>query len=73
MLFEDCIKIFSSNTEDISDIPVWCGKHGGEDRPGKNGQFAIKKHNIQWHLDNNLIQTFTWEEMYKVADGIIIK
>jgi len=73
MLFEDCIKIFASNTEDISDIPVWSGKHGGEDRPGKNGQFAIKKHNIQWHLDNNLIQTFTWEEMYKVADGIIIK
>jgi hypothetical protein len=71
MLFEDCIKIFKSTTEGISNIPGWSGKHGGEDRPGKNGQFNIKKHKIKWHLDNNLIQTLTWEEVYEMSTDII--
>jgi hypothetical protein len=72
MLFKDCIQIFESTTEDISDIPGWSGKHGGEDKKGKNGQFGITKTRINWHLDNNLIQTLTWEEVYEISDGIII-
>ena len=38
---------------------------------GKNGQFGIQKNNIEWHLDNKLIQTLTWEEVYEISDDII--
>ena len=79
MLFEDCIKIFKCYSDDIPNIgradgkgSRWCGKHGGEDKKGKNGQFGIQKNNIEWHLDNKLIQTLTWEEVYEISDDIII-
>ena len=72
-LFEDCIKIFEIRKEDISKIPNWSGKHGRYDEPGKSGQFAIKKSNIEWHLKNNLVDTLTWEEVYQVAKGIAKK
>lgn len=70
MLFEDCIKIFEARKEDISKIPNWSDKHGRYDALGKSGQFAIKKSNIKWHLENNLINTLTWEEVYQVAKDI---
>lgn len=70
LLFKDCIKIFKSNRDDISSIPNWSDKHGRYDAPGKSGQFNIKKNNIQWHLENNLINTLTWEDVYKVAKEI---
>jgi len=79
MLFEDCIKIFKCYSDDIPNIgrtdgkgSRWCGKHGGEDKKGKNGQFGIQKNNIEWHLDNKLIQTLTWEEAFKLSKGITI-
>ena len=71
MLFEDCIKIFKSKSEDISDIPGWSDRHGGEDKVGKNGQFGIKKHRIKWHLDKTLIHTLTWDEIYEMSKDII--
>ena len=70
MLFEDCIKIFESRKEDISNIPNWSDKHGRYDAVGKSGQFAIKRSNINWHLENNLVDTLTWEQVYKVAKDI---
>jgi hypothetical protein len=70
MLFEDCIKIFESSVEDISKIPNWSGKHGRMDAPGKNGQFNITKSNIEWHLENNLVATLTWDEVYEIAKDI---
>ena len=80
LLFEDCIKIFKSKSEDIKNIgradgigSRWSGKHGLMDKVGKNGQFAIKKNNIKWHLENNLVATLTWEEVYKISEGIILK
>ena len=72
LLFEDCIKIFKSYRGDISSKPGWSGKHGRFDVVGKSGQFSIKKHNIKKHLENNLIQTLTWEEVYEISDDIII-
>jgi len=70
LLFEDCIKIFESDKEDISKIPNWCPKHGRYDALGKSGQFAIKKNNIKWHLENNLIDTLTWDKTYEIAKDI---
>jgi hypothetical protein len=71
LLFEDCIKIFKSNKENISNIPNWSDKHGRYDAEGKSGQFGITKNNIQWHLDNNLIQTLSWEEVYEISKDIL--
>ena len=71
MLFEDCIKIFESVTEDISNIPNWSGKHGRYDAVGKSGQFGITKATIKWHLENNLVATLTWDEVYEISKGII--
>jgi len=70
MLFEDCIKIFESDVDDIAKIPNWSGRHGRYDEFGKSGQFAIKKNNIKWHLENNLVATLTWDEVYDIATGL---
>ena len=70
LLFEDCIKIFESDKEDISKIPNWCPKHGRYDALGKSGQFAITKNNIKWHLENNLVDTLTWDQVYEIAKNI---
>ena len=42
------------------------------DKVGKNGQFSINKNNIEWHLENNLVVTLTWDEVYEIAKPIII-
>ena len=70
MLFSDCIIIFESQADDISKIPSWSGKHGRYDAYGKSGQFCIKNTNIKWHLENNLVDTLLWEEVYEIADSI---
>jgi len=72
MLFEDCLKIFLSKKEDISSIPNWSDKHGRYDEHGKSGQFAIKKTNISWHIENNLKTTLTWDEVYNIAKENIL-
>jgi hypothetical protein len=70
MLFKDCIKIFISKKEEISNIPNWCDKHGKYDALGKNGQFGINKNNIKWHIENNLYKTLTWDEVYEITKKI---
>jgi|6_EtaG_2_1085325.scaffolds.fasta_scaffold98897_2 hypothetical protein len=70
MLFEDCLKIFESDREDISNIPRWSDKHGRFDELGKSGQFGITHNNIEWHLKNNLVATLTWEDIYEMTEDI---
>ena len=70
MLFEDCIKIFTSDREGISDIPGWSDKHGRYDEDGKSGQFGITHNHIEWHIKNNLVDTMTWEEVYEMVKDI---
>jgi len=70
MLFENCVKFFESDKEDVSNIPNWCPKHGRYDALGKSGQFNITKSNIEWHLENNLIDTLTWNKVYEIAKDI---
>jgi|688.fasta_scaffold386932_2 hypothetical protein len=63
LLFEDCIKVFQIEADQISAIPRWSDKHGRYDAFGKSGQFMINKGSIQWHLDNQLKDTFTYKQM----------
>jgi hypothetical protein len=63
LLFEDCAKIFFIKSEDVEKVPNWSPKHGRYDELGKSGQFPIDKSNIQYHLNNHLIDTMTWIEI----------
>lgn len=72
LLFEDCVKIFRADREDIrsGNFPGWSDKHGRYDALGKSGQFSIKRKTIQWHLDNHLQETVTYEEMAETLSKI---
>ncbi len=63
LLFEDCLKVFQIKAGKISSIPRWSDKHGRYDELGKSGQFMINKGSIQWHLDNQLKDTFTYAQV----------
>jgi hypothetical protein len=63
LLFEDCVKVFQIKSEEISAIPRWSDKHGRYDALGKSGQFMINKGSIQWHLDNQLKDTFSYRHI----------
>ncbi len=72
LLFSDYVKIFFARKEDIytGNFTSWSDKHGRYDEVGKSGQFGITKSNIQWHLDNNLKDTVTYEEMAQIYQEI---
>jgi hypothetical protein len=76
LLFEDCIKVFITNSTDIvkssghNGFKNWSDKHGRYDMEGKSGQFNITKSNIEWHLKNNLIATLSWNDVCEIAEGI---
>ena len=72
LLFEDCLKIFFAEQETIAKtiFPSWSDKHGRYDEVGKSGQFPINKSTIQWHLDNNLKDTVSFEEFSEVLGKI---
>lgn len=65
LLFEDCVKIFWADRDEIrtGDFLGWSDKHGRYDAHGKSGQFAVNRNTIQWHLDNHLKETVTYEEV----------
>ena len=63
LLFEDCVKVFQIEAGKISSIPRWSDKHGRYDALGKSGQFMINKGSIQWHLDNQLKDTFSYQQV----------
>jgi len=68
LLFSDCVKIFMARREDIATGKLlnWSDRHGRYDEVGKSGQFGITKSNIQWHLDNLLKDTVSYQEMTDV-------
>ncbi len=68
LLFEDCAKIFFVKKESITTghFSNWSDRHGRYDELGKSGQFGITKKNIQWHLDNYLKDTVSYEEMKNI-------
>ena len=72
LLFEDCLKVFQIKSEKISAIPRWSDKHGRYDALGKSGQFMINKVSIQWHLDNQLKDTFSYAQAAETYSKIKI-
>ena len=68
LLFEDCIKIFFAKKEDIGTglLPSWSDKHGRYDALGMSGQFPVTRSTIQWHLDNHLKDTVSYEEAAEI-------
>ena len=72
LLFEDCLKVFQIKSEKISAIPRWSDKHGRYDALGKSGQFMINKVSIQWHLDNQLKDTFSYAQSAETYSKIKI-
>lgn len=74
LLFEDCIKVFSANSIDISkgSLPSWSDKHGRYDALGKSGQFPVTKATIAWHLKKNLFDTIKYSEAAKIFDRLSV-
>lgn len=70
LLFEDCVKVFQIKAEEISSIPRWSDKHGRYDALGKSGQFMINKASIQWHLDNQLKDTFSYQHLAEIFNQL---
>jgi hypothetical protein len=70
LLFEDCVKVFQIKADKISAIPRWSDKHGRYDALGKSGQFMINKGSIQWHLDNQLKDTFSYGQIAEALKTI---
>lgn len=65
LLFEDCAKIFFAKCEELvkGSFPSWSDKHGRYDVIGKSGQFGITRTTIKYHLEHQLRDTVTYEEM----------
>ena len=72
LLFEDCIKIFFAERDTIATgiFQSWSDKHGRYDVPGKSGQFGITKSNIAWHLERNLRDTVSYQEVTEIFKRI---
>jgi hypothetical protein len=72
LLFLDCAKVFQTDVTHISKgkFKSWSDKHGRYDEKGKSGQFAITKSTIQWHLDNYLRDTVSYEEMTQIFEQL---
>jgi hypothetical protein len=75
LLFEDCAKIFFAEKNAISkgNFAAWSDKHGRYDQLGKSGQFGITRSTIQFHLDNHLKDTVSYEEMADVYERLSVK
>lgn len=62
ILFNDCIEIYSITSHDINNMKYFNDKqHRGN---VGEGQFHIKRDNINYFRNNYLIDSFTWEELY---------
>lgn len=73
-LFEISVEDFNKYTSTENEkekFPNWSFKHGRKET-GKNGQFNIRKSNVQWHLTHTFKQKITWEEAYKIWESIKI-
>ena len=68
LFFWDKILIFRIDTAGISAIPGWSSKmHRGKANKYIEGQFHITNDNVQHHIDNYLIDTLTYKQLYELV------
>lgn len=72
LLFEDVMKIFAIESQDINsdNVPGWSDRHGRYDAVGKSGQFNINKDRIEYHVVNFLQDTLTYEEAAEIYEEL---
>jgi hypothetical protein len=70
LLFEDVIKVFKISTDKVSSIPRWSDKHGRYDQLGKSGQFMMNSGSIKWHLENQLVATYTYLDVLQTLKNL---
>jgi len=66
VLFEDCVKVFDVKRAEISSMDGWSKFHGLYDVVGKSGQFSVRRGNIEWHLQNYLVDSISYPQMRDV-------
>lgn len=66
-----CLGFIFGEPNEKDKFPNWSFKHGRKEA-GKNGQFNIRKSNVQWHLTHTFKQKITWAEAYKIWESIKI-
>lgn len=64
MFFDDCIKIFYCEPQDI-DSSIGYGDKQHKGNTGE-GQFHITEKNLQLHLDRHLVRTLTYTELLRL-------
>jgi len=64
LLFEDTIKVFEAESEQIATgiFRGWSDKHGRYDALGKSGQFSVNRRTIEWHLQTTLKDSLTYND-----------
>jgi hypothetical protein len=72
LLFKDCVKVFRAETNEIATgrFKGWSDKHGRYDELGKSGQFSVSKSTIEWHLENHLMDTIKYQEVYDILESV---
>lgn len=72
LLFQDILKVFSLESSKIlgGHLPGWSDKHGRYDALGKSGQFGIKRTNIDWHEQNALKASLSYDEAAKILQKL---
>jgi len=64
LFFSDQIAIFKMTNKDVPSCPGYSGfQHKGNEG---EGQFHLNQGNIDWHLDNRLIQWLSYDELYNL-------
>ena len=69
IMFDDVMHIFKT-TSDVIENDKNIGYVDKQHRGNVGeGQFHIKQNNIQYHLDNFLIRTLTWDDLVTIVKG----
>lgn len=68
LFFSDNILIFRVGSEMIKTMPTWSSKmHRGKANTYIEGQFHITNENVQYHIENHLVDRLTYKQLYKLV------
>lgn len=68
LFFSDNILIFRVGSDMIKTMPTWSSKmHRGKANTYIEGQFHITNKNVQYHIENHLVDRLTYKQLYKLV------